>query len=1371
MSNAAARLRGGETLRNSSSYHSLLHMVQGRRQHERLLRVKEETDAALRAYKSNIKTHLLASPFTTEDERGVLMELLNIVNDVIEIPAQELLTGPNVQLLKNSSNELKVLRLKASDFVWKAVLVEQHSADPVSQLISFLSRLKAAIDTEDAVANATQTIPASASTSPTSAAASKARALVSPRSARTAPAAPTHDARRDTSSDHGPLSSGGERSASRVLNNHDSPDGVGSVSTGDAGSVGYAERATLPSVPSSARKTRRKDILGSRRTSRRGALGSAVGGAGAGGGGGGSQARLSALPSTSLGSYSAAGSRRGSAHVSPRGGGTAGGGNARSRLAHSTAMSSSNTTRAAIGFDDDFAHGLDSSSSEEDSTMRNSSSGGASTSGSHGSPANSRANSLMSSLRPPGASSLLPRSYQSSIASSPNPMSPLFHSNSRHSSGSTAALAVGDERGANSATTAAAGANSSSSAAANILGPAAAGVVGAGGQQPPGSARVVSMNPLTPRVGPTPLSARIQGPSQLQTKTSTLSNTSEMAHSPLMSNVLRSGSEASAISVGGGGSSTTSGGNSATGGGQHGGKFGVLGGSNGEESESEFEGELTKAEEEELVCRICERSLFVDDFERHSAACSEITMALQKLHGRWMALRKMRSRLVERQASTRKSGFPRRPQEIEKMVRLCEACDFVENTASLHTIKLSGDEFEVEVPAAKASKEEMDAQVKACQEIARDAQRVSDGATKVTARRIAFVFEHMNSAFAQLRETCAREMDAINADKVPLVKTNTMEAISCLYDLFPASVVAVDEGFADKLPTINDFSVLKPISAGAFGRVYLAKKKSTRDVFAVKVLRRHDMEQRNLVERVQLERDILAGSSSPWIVRLFWTFMSSRKLFFVMEYLPGGDVYSLLCNLGFLDEDVARQYVAETVLALEYLHEMGIVHRDLKPDNLIINRDGHLKLIDFGLSKLELIKSEALGIKMLDDDQTGRRILMAHNLTVATSGAKNASQHGSSGDENDANNADAEICGTPDYLAPEILLGAGHSYQADWWALGVILYEFMMGIPPFHDASPERIFENVLNNAIEWPTVPDEMSAQSLDLLRRLLDPDPASRLGANGAAEVKKHSYFADIDWGNLRYSKAKFIPEYLGEEDTSYFLSRNPMEQLSLEPDELNAVSRSKSQRHKHRMSRRVGRLNSREKSRTAMGSGASGGAPVHNPTELYGQLLQHQSSGDGLLVPGSPGAGGGRHSSKKALATRGVLGRHSGQQFDSVIMKAPMRARGKPTAGNSPMAAGATSGGSGAGGGGGSGGNLDRDGDEPENEARVSNFDEFPFQGLDNMAAKNLEVLDDFTAYESDSSGSSYGPPSAPHSTTLLSPRGEIQPTVLSPRGKGS
>jgi serine/threonine protein kinase len=326
--------------------------------------------------------------------------------------------------------------------------------------------------------------------------------------------------------------------------------------------------------------------------------------------------------------------------------------------------------------------------------------------------------------------------------------------------------------------------------------------------------------------------------------------------------------------------------------------------------------------------------------------------------------------------------------------------------------------------------------------------------------------------------------------------------------------------------SIDDFEIIKPISRGAFGRVFLAKKRTTGDLFAIKVLKKADMIRKNAVESILAERDILISVRNPFVVRFFYSFTCRENLYLVMEYLNGGDLYSLLRNLGCLDEDVARVYIAEVVLALEYLHSLRVVHRDLKPDNLLIAHDGHLKLTDFGLSKVGLINST--------DDLSGPAVSGTSLL-----GEDDESQSSVS-DNNEERRSKRSAVGTPDYLAPEILLGTGHGTSADWWSLGVILFELIVGIPPFNAAHPQTIFDNILNRNIPWPPVPEEMSFDAEDLIDRLLTEDPNQRLGARGATEVKQHPFFRDINWDTLARQKAAFVPASESALDTSYFTSR---------------------------------------------------------------------------------------------------------------------------------------------------------------------------------------------------------------------------------------
>ncbi|KAI3821064.1 hypothetical protein L1987_08620 [Smallanthus sonchifolius] len=322
--------------------------------------------------------------------------------------------------------------------------------------------------------------------------------------------------------------------------------------------------------------------------------------------------------------------------------------------------------------------------------------------------------------------------------------------------------------------------------------------------------------------------------------------------------------------------------------------------------------------------------------------------------------------------------------------------------------------------------------------------------------------------------------------------------------------------------SIDDFEIIKPISKGAYGKVFLARKRTTGDLFAIKMLKKMDILRKNDIERIVAERNILITVRNPFVVRFFYSFTSRDNLYLVMEYLNGGDLFSLLRNVGCLEEDVARVYIAELVLALEYLHSLGIVHRDLKPDNILIAHDGHIKLTDFGLSKIGLMNSTS---DLTRPESNEVLVSNGHHLE----------------NELGVDKRERSAVGTPDYLAPEILLGTEHGYAADWWSVGVILFELITGTPPFNSDHPERIFYNILNAKIPWPSIPNEMSYEAQDMINRFLIHDPNQRLGAHGSSEVKAHPFFNGVNWDTLSMQKVAFVPHPNGIDDTSYFVSRH--------------------------------------------------------------------------------------------------------------------------------------------------------------------------------------------------------------------------------------
>ncbi|CAL7946480.1 unnamed protein product [Xylocopa violacea] len=319
-----------------------------------------------------------------------------------------------------------------------------------------------------------------------------------------------------------------------------------------------------------------------------------------------------------------------------------------------------------------------------------------------------------------------------------------------------------------------------------------------------------------------------------------------------------------------------------------------------------------------------------------------------------------------------------------------------------------------------------------------------------------------------------------------------------------------DEEKSHRVPCESDYEVLKLISNGAYGAVYLVKEKTTRQRFAMKKINKNNLMLRNQVEQVFAERDIMSFTDNPFVVSMYCSFETKKHLCLVMEYVEGGDCANLLKNIGPLPPDMARFYFAETVLAVEYLHSYGIVHRDLKPDNLLITALGHIKLTDFGLSKMGLMS-------------------LATNLYEGYI------------DRDTKQFSDKQVFGTPEYIAPEVILRQGYGKPVDWWSMGIILYEFLIGCVPFFGETPEELFAHTVNDDIEWPDEDDwAVQPEAKDIITALLQQSARDRLGTGGSHEVKEHPYFYGVNWNSLLRQKAEFVPQLINDEDTSYFDTR---------------------------------------------------------------------------------------------------------------------------------------------------------------------------------------------------------------------------------------
>ncbi|XP_077252859.1 uncharacterized protein LOC143892258 [Tasmannia lanceolata] len=332
----------------------------------------------------------------------------------------------------------------------------------------------------------------------------------------------------------------------------------------------------------------------------------------------------------------------------------------------------------------------------------------------------------------------------------------------------------------------------------------------------------------------------------------------------------------------------------------------------------------------------------------------------------------------------------------------------------------------------------------------------------------------------------------------------------------------------------DDFELLTMIGKGAFGEVRVCREKTTGHVYAMKKLKKSEMVRRGQVEHVKAERNILAEVDSDCIVKLYCSFQDEEFLYLIMEYLPGGDMMTLLMRKDTLTEDEARFYVGQTVLAIESIHKHNYIHRDIKPDNLLLDRYGHMKLSDFGLSKpLDCNNFPNLHEKDIATGNNYNGVLQSDGRSAPKRTQQEQLQHW----QRNRRMLAYSTVGTPDYIAPEVLLKKGYGMECDWWSLGAIMYEMLVGYPPFYSDEPMSTCRKIVN----WKThlkFPDEanLSPEAKDLISKLLC-NVGQRLGTKGAEEIKAHLWFEGVQWDKLYKMEAAFIPAVNDELDTQNF------------------------------------------------------------------------------------------------------------------------------------------------------------------------------------------------------------------------------------------
>ncbi|AMD19395.1 HBR494Cp [Eremothecium sinecaudum] len=362
--------------------------------------------------------------------------------------------------------------------------------------------------------------------------------------------------------------------------------------------------------------------------------------------------------------------------------------------------------------------------------------------------------------------------------------------------------------------------------------------------------------------------------------------------------------------------------------------------------------------------------------------------------------------------------------------------------------------------------------------------------------------------------------------------------------------------------SLEDFNTVKVIGKGAFGEVRLVQKKDTGKIYAMKTLLKSEMYKKDQLAHVKAERDVLAGSDSPWVVSLYYSFQDAQYLYLIMEFLPGGDLMTMLIRWQIFTEDVTRFYMAECILAIEAIHKLGFIHRDIKPDNILIDIRGHIKLSDFGLSTgFHKTHDSNYYKKLLQEDE------QSQNGTPLTkpmvSGASAANRNTMLVDAIHLTMTNRQqmqtwrksrrlmaysTVGTPDYIAPEIFLYQGYGQECDWWSLGAIMYECLIGWPPFCSETPQETYRKIMNfeQTLQFPD-DVHISYEAEDLIRRLLS-HSEERLGRHGGAqELKNHPFFRGVDWDTIRQVEAPYIPKLSSITDARFF----PTDELENIPD----------------------------------------------------------------------------------------------------------------------------------------------------------------------------------------------------------------------------
>eukprot|EP00792_Barthelona_sp_PAP020_P008818 TRINITY_DN3250_c4_g6_i1.p1 TRINITY_DN3250_c4_g6~~TRINITY_DN3250_c4_g6_i1.p1 ORF type:complete len:442 (+),score=156.22 TRINITY_DN3250_c4_g6_i1:87-1412(+) len=338
--------------------------------------------------------------------------------------------------------------------------------------------------------------------------------------------------------------------------------------------------------------------------------------------------------------------------------------------------------------------------------------------------------------------------------------------------------------------------------------------------------------------------------------------------------------------------------------------------------------------------------------------------------------------------------------------------------------------------------------------------------------------------------------------------------------------------------TPNDFIHIETIGRGAFGEVSLVRYKADNELYALKLVSKKKMLKKGHITHLRAEKEIMAASECIWLTKLIASFQDDDYLYLIMEYAPGGDLMSLLIREETLEENVVKIFMAELILAIDEVHNLAFIHRDLKPDNILIDRNGHLKLTDFGLS--------TQGANDLQPSKLYQKLLAENNLLedINLDDENHIDNDKVSPNDNAIQDWRSQMralarsaVGTPDFAAPEVLLRKPYDHTVDWWALGVIMFECLYGYAPFFANTPVETCRKIVHfkKYLNLPSSP-KTSPEAQHLIKSLLR-GPRRRLGRNGVEEIKSHPFFEGIDWGKLGEGRGPFNVELRNELDTSNF------------------------------------------------------------------------------------------------------------------------------------------------------------------------------------------------------------------------------------------